>query len=126
MNEAPVLKTERLVLRPYAPKDFEAFADYFASERSRSTDGPVSRLQAGDLFFAGTGRWTLAGHSAWTITRRGEDVGIGLVSLNAPIVLAEPDLGGILWSGFEGRGLPSKQPAQRAILRLTGWVGVRC
>ncbi|MEO0816290.1 MAG: GNAT family N-acetyltransferase [Pseudomonadota bacterium] len=103
-REAPVLETERLVLRPYRLEDFDAFAAYFASSRSRFTDGPVSRIQAWDLFTAGAGRWAIAGHGAWSITVRGDDAGIGLVALNTPITLPYPELGYILWQGFEGRG----------------------
>ncbi|MEL6956355.1 MAG: N-acetyltransferase, partial [Pseudomonadota bacterium] len=69
-REAPVLETERLVLRSYRLEDFDSFAAYFATERSRFTDGPVSRQQAWDLFTAGAGRWVLAGYGAWTITAK--------------------------------------------------------
>ena len=53
---APILKSERLVLRGYESSDFEAFAAYFGSQRSVYTDGPVSRTTAWDLFTAGAGR----------------------------------------------------------------------
>ncbi|MEL6663272.1 MAG: GNAT family N-acetyltransferase [Pseudomonadota bacterium] len=103
-REAPVLETKRLVLRPYRLEDFDLLAAYFASERSRFTDGPVTRAQAWDLFTAGAGRWVIAGHGAWTITPKGSDTSMGLVSLNTPIVLPHPELGYILWDGFEGQG----------------------
>lgn len=101
---APILKSERLVLRGYESSDFEAFAAYFGSQRSVYTDGPVSRTTAWDLFTAGAGRWVIAGHGAWTITRASDGVAIGLVSLNTPIALPDPELGWILWEGFEGHG----------------------
>lgn len=101
---APTLETERLVLRPYRQDDFEAFAAYFASPRSIYTDGPVSRLAAWDLFTAGAGRWMIAGHGAWTIERKSDAAALGLVSLNTAITLPDPELGWILWDGFEGQG----------------------
>lgn len=101
---APVLETERLVLRPYTETDFNAFADYFASERSAYTDGPVSRQMAWDLFTAGAGRWAIAGHGAWTIEVKAIGAAAGLVSLNTAIILPDPELGWILWDGFEGHG----------------------
>ncbi|MHA7858793.1 MAG: GNAT family N-acetyltransferase [Henriciella sp.] len=101
---APTLETERLVLRPYRQDDFEAFADYFASPRSIYTDGPVSRMAAWDLFTAGAGRWMIAGHGAWTIERKSDAAALGLVSLNTAITLPDPELGWILWEGFEGQG----------------------
>lgn len=101
---APTLETERLVLRPYGQDDFEAFAAYFASPRSIYTDGPVSRTAAWDLFTAGAGRWMIAGHGAWTIERKSDAAAVGLVSLNTAIALPDPELGWILWEGFEGQG----------------------
>lgn len=103
-SAAPTLETERLVLRPYRESDFEAFAAYFASPRSIYTDGPVSRSTAWDLFTAGAGRWMIAGHGAWAIERKSDGSALGLVSLNTAITLPEPELGWILWEGFEGQG----------------------
>ncbi|MEM9055526.1 MAG: GNAT family N-acetyltransferase [Pseudomonadota bacterium] len=104
LTTAPVLATERLVLRSYKLDDFEAFADYFASSRSIYTDGPISREAAWDLFTAGAGRWVIAGHGAWTIERQSDSKAIGLVSLNTAILLPDPELGWILWEAFEGQG----------------------
>lgn len=104
-REAPVLHTERLVLRPYKLEDFEAFSEYFQSDRSRFTDGPISRAEAWDLFTAGAGRWVIAGHGAWSITLKGRDESVGLVSLNTPIALPYPELGYILWQGYERKGI---------------------
>ena len=101
---APDLQTERLVLRAYRLEDFEAFASYYASPRSRFTDGPVSRQAAWDMFTGGAGRWLIAGHGAWAIERRTDGAAVGLVSLNTAIDLPEPELGWILWDGFEGQG----------------------
>lgn len=103
-STAPTLETERLVLRPYRQSDFDAFAAYFASPRSIYTDGPVSRPTAWDLFTAGAGRWVIAGHGAWTIERKTDGMALGLVSLNTAITLPDPELGWILWEGFEGQG----------------------
>jgi len=101
---APVLETERLVLRPYRLSDFDAFADYFGSERSIFTDGPVTRETAWDLFTAGAGRWAIVGHGAWTIEIKASGQAAGLVSLNTAISLPDSELGWILWAGFEGKG----------------------
>lgn len=104
LSAAPTLETERLVLRPYRQSDFEAFADYFGSLRSIYTDGPVDRQMAWDLFTAGAGRWVIAGYGAWTIELKDGGDAVGLVSLNSAIALPDPELGWILWEGFEGHG----------------------
>ncbi|MEM1390174.1 MAG: GNAT family N-acetyltransferase [Pseudomonadota bacterium] len=92
------------MLRPYREDDFPAFADYFASERSIFTDGPVSKAVAWDLFTAGAGRWVISGHGAWAVERHSDKICVGLMSLNTAIELPEPELGWILWDGFEGHG----------------------
>ncbi len=103
-ESAPVLSTDRLSLRPYVAEDFEPFASYFGSSRSKFTDGPIAREAAWDLFCAGAGRWALVGYGAWSVERRADGAHVGLVSLNTPIALPEPELGWILWDGFEGAG----------------------
>lgn len=103
-SAAPFLETDRLALRSYRQADFAAFAAYFASPRSVHTDGPVSRASAWDLFTAGAGRWVVAGHGAWIIERKSDRSAVGLVSLNTAIDLPDPELGWILWAGFEGHG----------------------
>ncbi|MEM7766602.1 MAG: GNAT family N-acetyltransferase [Pseudomonadota bacterium] len=124
--EAPVLATERLVLRPYQWSDFEAFAAYFASPRSEFTDGPVSRERAWDMFAAGAGNWRLVGYGAWSVERRDDGVHLGLVSLNPPMALPEPELGWILWDGFEGKGygLEAAQTARDFAFASLGWRGL--
>ena len=120
---APTLETERLVLRPYHTNDFEAFVAYFASPRSIYTDGPVSRTAAWDLFTAGVGRWVIAGHGAWTIQRHIDGAAIGLVSLNTAITLPHPELGWILWDGFEGQGYAHEAAinARNFAYEVLGW-----
>ncbi|MEM6653670.1 MAG: GNAT family N-acetyltransferase [Pseudomonadota bacterium] len=120
---APTLETERLVLRSYRPEDFDAFAAYFASERSNFTDGPISKEHAWDLFTAGAGRWIIAGHGAWTIERRSDGTAMGLVSLNTAISLPYPELGWILWDGFEGNGyaFEAAQNARNFAFEILGW-----
>ncbi|MEO1306169.1 MAG: GNAT family N-acetyltransferase [Pseudomonadota bacterium] len=120
---APTLETERLVLRSYRLEDFDAFAAYFASERSTFTDGPISKELAWDLFAAGAGRWVIANHGAWTIERRTDGAAMGLVSLNTAISLPYPELGWILWDGFEGNGyaFEAARNARNFAFEILGW-----
>ena len=111
------------MLRPYRIEDFEAFASYFASPRSIYTDGPVSRVAAWDLFTAGAGRWVVAGHGAWTIERKADGSALGLVSLNTAITLPDPELGWILWEGYEGQGYAYEAAlnARNFAFDILGW-----
>ncbi|MEM1106667.1 MAG: GNAT family N-acetyltransferase [Pseudomonadota bacterium] len=101
---APRLETARLVLREYRRQDFEAFSAYYASPRSKFTDGPIPRQRAWEMFAAGSGRWPLVGYGAWTVALKGTEQTLGLVSLNTLIELEYPELGYILWPEAEGNG----------------------
>ncbi|HVL21560.1 MAG TPA: N-acetyltransferase, partial [Amaricoccus sp.] len=57
----PRLETQRLVLRAPRLADFEPYAAFFASERARWEDGPLSRSEAWREFATATGCWTLRG-----------------------------------------------------------------
>jgi len=104
-DTAPILETDRLRLRPYKLEDFEAFARFYASQRSQHADGPVSRATAWSWFTSGVGRWALIGYGAWSIERLEDETCIGIVSLNHPIIgTEERELGWLLWDGFEGQG----------------------
>lgn len=103
-TDAPVLETERLMLRPYRMADFEAFATLYQSPRSKYMDGPVDRATAWTLFAAGAGRWSLLGYGPWAIDRKEDECCVGLVSLNPPMGTAEQELGWVLWQPFTGQG----------------------
>lgn len=121
---APVLETKRLRLRPCKDSDFEQFAAFYASPRSKYADGPVSRSTAWSWFAAAVGRWSLVGYGAWAIERRSDNTYIGMVSLNHPIKLnVEHELGWFLWEAFEGHGyaLEAAIEAKRFASRELGW-----
>lgn len=104
-ENAPIIETDRLRLRPYQVSDFEAYAALMMSARSQYVDGPISRAQAWDQFASGSGRWALIGYGAWAIERSADAICVGAVALNHPIVDGtERELGWLLWDGFEGNG----------------------
>lgn len=121
---APVLKTERLRLRPYRATDFEHFADLYASSRSRYADGPVSRATAWAWFAAGAGRWSIVGYGAWAIERLADRACVGVVSLNHPVSDdLERELGWLLWESFEGNGyaIEAAFEAKRFAFETLNW-----
>lgn len=102
---APTLETDRLRLRAYKNEDFEQFANFYSSPRSRFADGPVSRSTAWAWFAAGAGRWPLVGYGAWAVDRLVDQMCVGVVSLNHPIKHSEErELGWLLWETYEGYG----------------------
>ena len=125
-SSAPHLRTERLLLRAYRLDDFEAFARFYGSDRSRYADGPVSRAVAWDWFAAGAGRWALTGYGAWAVERGEDGAFIGIVSLNHPATPdMERELGWLLWEGFEGHGYATEaaQAARDFATDTLGWQG---
>lgn len=106
---APLIRTERLVLRAHTLAGFDRFAAFYRSERSQYADGPVSKERAWDWFVAGAGRWPLLGFGAWAIERAEDGAYVGIVSLNHPVADGqERELGWLLWDGFEGHGFATE------------------
>jgi RimJ/RimL family protein N-acetyltransferase len=65
----------------------------------------------------------LLGYGAWAVERRSDGKMVGLVSLNPPLSTGEPELGWILWEGFDRQGYAGE--AAEAALRFAwdelGW-----
>lgn len=98
----PVLQTERLTLRGPEARDFPAFCDFFASDRSVHTGGPKDEKQAWILFAAEIGHWHLHGFGMWTLELNGAP--IGLVGNWYPAGWPEKEIGWLIWDGHEGHG----------------------
>lgn len=78
MPIGPTLKTQRLILRPPAAEDFEAFAAFAADpEASRFLGGPQTSTGAWRLWCAMTGAWTIRGYSMFSIIERATGRWIG-------------------------------------------------
>ena len=102
---APTIGTADLVLRGYREEDFEAFAAFGASERSKFVGGPHTRWESWRAFLAGIGHWLLRGYGMWMLEHR-ESGGIaGRVGMIMNDGWDEPELAWHIYDGFEGRGL---------------------
>jgi RimJ/RimL family protein N-acetyltransferase len=110
---APVLTTERLILRAPEARDFDAFARFFGSERSHHTGGPLDRALAWRAFAAELGHWLLKGYGLFQLIERETGANAGRAGFWNPEGWQEVELGWALYDGFEGRGL-----AHEAALRL--------
>lgn len=101
----PVLETPRLILRAPAADDFEAFAAYQASERSRYTGGPLDRNLAWRSFGHVVGHWVLRGYGVFVVERRDSGAAIGTAGPYFPVGWPEPEIAWTLWDAdSEGRG----------------------
>ena len=112
---APVIETERMILRGPEASDFEAYAAFMESDRSHMTGGPMDRATAWRAFACEIGHWVLHGFGMWTATDRETGAIVGQAGFWMPEGWLERELGWRLYEGFEGRGL-----AIEAALALRG------
>lgn len=112
----PHLETERLILRAPRVEDFETYAAFYASDRSRWEDGPLSRRDAWVEFATAAGAWILRGFGSLSVTERAGGRYLGEVGLYQPAHFPEPEIGWILVAEAEGRGI-----AFEAALAVRAW-----
>ena len=109
----PALETARLRLRPMAPGDFAAYAGFMAGPRSAGMGGPFDTGEAWGMFCHDASGWALYGLGALMIDRRADGACLGQVGINQGPLFPEPELGWLLYDGFEGQGYASE--AARAL-----------
>ncbi|MEJ6393663.1 GNAT family N-acetyltransferase [Gymnodinialimonas sp. 2305UL16-5] len=101
----PTLHTERLTLRAPAPQDFEAIAEFRASDRASFVGGPATKSQSWTYLSALIGHWTMRGYGRWIVTETGGDnTAIGIVGPFYPLDWPEPEIAWTLFASGEGHG----------------------
>jgi RimJ/RimL family protein N-acetyltransferase len=78
---APLLHTERLLLRPFHADDFDGVCDWMRDPVvSRYLGGPIdSRAVAWEKFLRGPAFWVLFGYGLWAVERRADGALIGQI-----------------------------------------------
>ena len=113
----PRLETERLILRGPAQQDFPAIATFYADpDRSWGFGGVLSPEDAWRWLAMSLGHWVLRGYGFWTLELKKTGEACGMAGLWNPEGWPEPELGWVLFEGFEGKGL-----AMEAALRARRW-----
>lgn len=105
MTDVPVLRTGRLTLRAPRLADFDAYAAFFASERSVHEDGPYDRREAWREFATSTACWSLRGYGVFSIEDTASGAYLGEAGLYHPDYFPEPEIGWTLVAEAEGRGI---------------------
>lgn len=100
---APTLTTPRLTLRAPQMGDFAAYAAFLAGPRSGGVDGPLDTKGAWAYFTSDVALWSLAGVGGFMMQQKGGDV-VGLIAVNVGPLFAEPELGWMVYDGYQGQG----------------------
>lgn len=111
LRNIPTLETPRLLLRPLRETDFPAYRDFLAGPRSRYMGGPYEGWTAWGMFCHEIACWDLFGHGGLLVERRKDRAELGVVEINAGPLFPEPELGWMLYEGFEGQGYATEAAA---------------
>lgn len=111
---APTLHTARLTLRAPLLADFEHWAEFFASERSRFERGPLDRAAGYQTWAADVALWTLRGYGPFGLDDRATGAYLGEVGIYEPEGYPEAELGWFVVPAAEGRGYALE--AARAVM----------
>jgi RimJ/RimL family protein N-acetyltransferase len=104
----PVITTARLVLRPFALRDFDAFAGLHAAPHAALMWAPPNRDAAWDRFVGLMGEWVVRGAGTWALADRWSDAFLGHAGFIQPHDAAEPELTWALVGAAQGRGLAAE------------------
>lgn len=115
--EIPAFLTERIVLRAPRLEDFEHWAPFFASERSRFERGPMGREEGYRTWAADVALWTLRGYGPFGCDHRETGAYLGEVGIYRPEGFPGPELGWFVIPEAEGKGF-----AYEAARTVLDWV----
>lgn len=105
----PRIETPRLILRAPGLADFDGFAGYVASERSRYTGGPMDRGLAWRSWGHAVGHWVLRGYGIFVIEDKATGRALGTTGPWFPEGWPEPELAWTLWdTSVEGKGIAAE------------------
>jgi RimJ/RimL family protein N-acetyltransferase len=113
-DAVPVLQTERLRLRAPRLDDFEAWASFFATERSVHEGGPKTRRAAWEHWACDVALWTLKGYGPFGVEDRATGAYQGEVGIYHGEGYPAPELGWFVVPEAEGKGIALE--AARAVL----------
>ena len=116
LTNAPMLDSDTLILRGPDHRDIEPVIAFLQDETRASGFGSIpERGNAWRWFATNVGHWHIHGYGYFTIeTKTGEIAGIS--GIWNPETWPEPEVGWVLFDGYEGRGI-----AYEAACRVRRW-----
>ncbi|WIY54286.1 GNAT family N-acetyltransferase [Devosia sp. YIM 151766] len=116
MPDIPIIRTDRLILRPPLIADYPAFEALMASPRAAYMGGPFDQRGAWGMFCHGVALWRLHGHGSLMVELAETGTCIGEIGINDGPLFPEKELGWLLYEGYEGRGY-----ATEAAMAMRDW-----
>ena len=112
---APVIETQRLILRPFRAGDLDAHAAVLADpDAARFIGGQQTREQAWRGMMISPGMWALVGCGFWAVERKADGRWIGQAGFGdfqrdiTPGLDSWPEMGWIFAPGAHGQGYASE------------------
>ena len=109
---APVIETERLILRGFEPQDFEPYhAMWSEPEVLRYTSGVAkTKRESWTMVLRHFAQWQWLGYGYWAVLDKASgkfigEMGIGDFRRELPFPLTEPEPGWILTTSNHGKGI---------------------
>ena len=118
----PTVETESLRLRCPAMSDFDAFAAFRMSARTRYLGGACTRTQAFDKLGEIIGHWHLRGYGRWMVADKDTNAPLGVVGPFFPDDWPEPEIAWSVFEQAEGRGV-AFEAASAALDYVYGTLG---
>ena len=111
--EAPLIETERLVLRGFRRDDLVALASILADPAvvKHLTGKPMSREDSFRRIMMAVGQWPLLGFGYWAVERKSDGRMVGQVGFAdferdmTPDISGEPEMGWIFDTSVHGQGI---------------------
>lgn len=112
-SQAPLIQTERLLLRPFRTEDLEAHAATLGDEQVMLHIGgkPLNREDAWRRLLSGVGMWSLVGMGPWAVEQKSDGRMVGHCGFfqferdMQPSILGEPEMGWIFDRSVHGQGI---------------------
>jgi len=124
MINGPILVTERLILRPPGPEDFDGWAAFHAEEETmRFLSGVKSRSESWRGLCAMAGAWHIRGFGMFSMIRRDDGVWIGRTGPWQPDGWPGTEVGWGIRQAYAGQGY-AREAAIASIdfaFDLLGW-----
>ena len=124
ITRAPLIETERLLLRQFEAQDLDAHAATLGDEQVMLHIGgkPLNREDSWRRLASGVGMWSLIGMGPWAVERKSDGRMVGHCGFfqferdMQPSILGEPEMGWIFDRSVHGQGI-----AFEACLAALNW-----